>query len=329
VVLAEDDYHTVAANVVGWTNREFFRLFDGHRVLIMGMSLDDPNLRRVLHVVQSQDARVSKLPGEAQHFAVMRALSAKDFDDSPAYEPRHIDSVSNSRIWYWAEHGVELVELPAYESILPFLMRLRYESHGSKPGDLWCEAAQICAKINPWLDVHQGFARDRLTDIIQNIRSDFSVFDRDEIVEVGIFLLKDDAKTLELVFRGGGGVRAEPGQIEFSAEPDNPTGVAGRVFVSSDLVRISRGHELYDYGLDKIERQRKHSTEYEGIISVPIIDWKHGGLPLGVIYVTTSTTYGTLFQLPAKSKPGSSTRSVDDLYQWLHTWALELLSSMM
>src|SRR5262249_17421621 len=48
VILAEDDFHQISTDAVGWTNREFHRLFDEHRVLIFGMSLDDPNLRRAL-----------------------------------------------------------------------------------------------------------------------------------------------------------------------------------------------------------------------------------------------------------------------------------------
>lgn len=54
VVLAEDDYHAVAADVIGWTNREMHRLFDERQVLILGMSMSDPNLRRVLHRTQGK-----------------------------------------------------------------------------------------------------------------------------------------------------------------------------------------------------------------------------------------------------------------------------------
>jgi hypothetical protein len=55
VVLAEDDYHAVAVGRAAdrrvdtsWIGNEFNRLFHEHQVLMLGMSLTDPNLRRVL-----------------------------------------------------------------------------------------------------------------------------------------------------------------------------------------------------------------------------------------------------------------------------------------
>jgi hypothetical protein len=332
IVLAEDDYHLVATDVIGWTNREFFRLFDGHRVLILGMSLDDPNLRRVLQVtaVQSGQAVSKKDSSTAKHFAVMRALDLGDlWPDAPkaTYGSADVSDAGGWRSWYWRKHGVDLIEIPTHDSILPFLMRLRYESHGNRPGELWREAASRCNAMNPWGDIHQGYARDSLAEMIQRLRRDFSVKDSREIAEVGIFLLKADASTLELAFRGGGAKRSRPGGREFSAHPDRPTGVAGRVFVSSDLVRITRNHDLYDYGLEDDEKSSS-PAEFQGIISLPIVDWQSGGIPLGVIYVTTTTTSGALFNLPDEPKPGSGSRSLGDLYVWLHQWGLQFLRSL-
>jgi len=329
IVLAEDDYHAVASNVIGWTNREFFRLFDGYRVLILGMSLDDPNLRRVLQVTASQTLQTKKSarPPEPTHFAVMRSMSTDDLESLSVSCMNHLSDACEWRAWYWRQHSVELIELPTHESILPFLMRLRYESYGNRPGDLWRESAKVCARMNPWDGIRQGYARDRLTDIVQSLRTDFSVTDNDEIVEVGVFLLKPDGRTLELAFRGGSSRRSRPGHREFSADPDQPTGVAGRVFVSSDLVRIPRDHELYDYGLNA--GYDSSSAQFAGIISVPIVDWERDGLPLGVIYVSTATVDGTLFNLPEKCPLGTNDLSLDDLYVWLHKWGLQLLVSML
>lgn len=38
-----------------------------------------------------------------------------------------------------------------------------------------------------------------------------------------------------------------------------------------------------------------HRHPYEGIISVPLIDWPYQALPLGVIYVTVADLNGRLF----------------------------------
>jgi hypothetical protein len=328
IVLAEDDYHAIAADVIGWTNREFLRLFDGFRVLILGMSLEDPNLRRVLQVTSPQTSRsgTANRSSRPKHFAVMLSMSMKDLPPSGSYGQADVDAACSWRAWYWQKHGVELVELPTYDSILPFLMRLRYESFGKQPGDLWKEAANWCQGIEPWGAMRQGYARDQLTDIIRDLRADFSVADPDEVREVGIFLLKPDARTLELAFRGGCSERSFQGGREFSVDPDSPTGVAGRVYVSSDVVRIHRNDGLYDYGMSMADAST--ASEVKGIIAVPIVDWEADGLPLGVIYLTTTTVTGRLFSLPETQTAELNARSLDDLYVWLQRWGLQLLKTM-
>ncbi|MGH2459692.1 MAG: SIR2 family protein, partial [Chloroflexota bacterium] len=162
VVLAEDDYHAVSADVVGWTNREVYRLFDEHRVLILGMSLSDPNLRRVLATLPESSAS-----SVSSHFAVMRAIREDELD-----LPRTRDSgratyatcANEIRSWYWQKRGVEIIELPDHDSLLPLLVRLRYESFGNCPGDLWKRAGALgYSAIDPWRPDRQVTARHYLT----------------------------------------------------------------------------------------------------------------------------------------------------------------------
>ncbi len=70
LTLAEEDFYAIGADLVGWTNREFYRLFDEHQVLMLGMSLDDPNVRRVL----AGTVRTGR-EAEPRHFAVLRSVS--------------------------------------------------------------------------------------------------------------------------------------------------------------------------------------------------------------------------------------------------------------
>ncbi|MCL4544745.1 MAG: hypothetical protein M1118_09155 [Chloroflexi bacterium] len=96
------------------------------------------------------------------------------------------------------------------------------------------------------------------------------------------------------------------------------------MFVSGDLVRLSRNDPLHDYGMPADERQA--SDDYAGIVSVPIVDWASGGVLLGVIYVTTTRVDGALFDLPRTRTGGLDERSLDDLYAWLADCALALLA---
>jgi hypothetical protein len=316
--LAEDDYHAIATDVIGWTNRELYRLFDEHAVLMPGMSLDDPNVRRVLSALHA-----SRRNNDTKHFALMRQMtrpgSRLEHADTN-YVTEYIYHSNAVRKWFWRQHGVHIIELPEYESTLPFLTRVRYESYGSKPGDLWREGVKLgYHRVDPWGSERQHLNRLLLSGACDELAEKFGA-NRDEILEMGIFLLMPDCITLELVFRGGGAWSAVQGATTFSADPDAPTGVAGRVFVSGDLVRIPSNHELHDYGLPGSRESTK--PNYAGIISVPITDWQHGGVPVGVIYVTTSTTEGGLFDLQPK---GVGQPTLFDLYDYLERLGLSIV----
>lgn len=307
IVLAEDDYHAVAADIIGWTNREFHRLFDERRVLILGMSLGDPNLRRVL---LPPPIRRPRLP--IDHFAVMTALPDSDVD--------------RLRSDYWHMRGVEVVRLEDHDTLLPFLTRLRYECSRSGTADLWQQGAQYYHRIDPWNEHRQRFASLLLADAKQRLMDDFEIANRAEIVEIGIFLLQGDGKTLELVFRGGTGVTPTAGERTFSAEPDRPAGTAGRVFVSGDLVRISREDSIFAWGIEPNSQPPSRNT-YQGVVSMPIIDWLAGGIPIGTIYATVADIDGILFNLPGDPILGQG-RSVGDLSVWLHKLATDLVASL-
>ncbi len=249
VVLAEDDYHLVATAAANWTDQGYYRLFGEHGVLIMGMSLGDPNLRRVLSTLSPEQG-----PHEApQHFAVMTSIGPDQLKPERIGEAARLRLAADAneyRRQYWARQDVEVIELPDHESVSSFLMRLRYESFGDAPGDLWRKGAELgYAAARPWRGACQREAHSYLEKAVAAIRKDFAVADPSEIVELGVFLLKPGGNTLELVFRAGGASRARQGAQMFSADPDGPTGLAGRVLASGEIVAVPRDHPLHDYGL--------------------------------------------------------------------------------
>lgn len=312
VILAEDDFQAVAADVVGWTSREFLRLFDEHSVLMLGLSMDDQNLRRALSFAEQRAA------AGREHFAVMRTVSRETRETAAMGRDgrgRGGPDPNRLRSAYWRMRGVTIVEIPGFECLLPFLARLRYESFGEREGDLWREGARLgYEQFDPWRPGRQAEARRVLSDAANALAENLG-FPGSEIVEIGVFLLKPDGRTLELVFRGGGEARAERGGREFSANPDAPTGVAGRVFASGDLVRIPRDHPLHDYNVP--DSQIRSVAAYEGIIAAPIVDWRAGGIPIGVIYLTTTTSEGALFRVEDTPGPGLQDWTLGDIYDFL------------
>jgi hypothetical protein len=65
IVLSEDDYHDLYADENAWPNRTLMALVRGFTGLFVGCSLQDPNLRRLLHVA-------AKLPKRQSHYALLR-----------------------------------------------------------------------------------------------------------------------------------------------------------------------------------------------------------------------------------------------------------------
>lgn len=293
VVLAEDDYHAVAANQVAWINHEFYRLFEEHAVLILGMSLTDANLRRVL----------ATLPPVAHgtkpvHYATLPPLSA------PGLPLKGIRSTTRDRLTadamrmradYWAGYGLGIVDLTGYASYLPFVVRLRYESAGDAAGDLWrWGAEQGYAAIKPWAEARQAHARQALGRVWERLHRQFDV-PAGEVVDLGLFLVHPEHLVLELVARVGASPAPQPGGRAFSINPDAPTGAAGYVFTTGSGFMVSRGHAVHDFGAAPVDASTGAAATYAGIILSPVIDWTAGGVPLGVIYVTVASLAGHLF----------------------------------
>lgn len=353
LALAEDDYHVIAADISGWTNREFLRLFDEHTVLMLGISLEDPNIRRVLATLKGREERKGGDQEDRKqirkHYVVMRSWGPSDVaktdphdenieqhdgiefsdddNDKTALLAICAEDSDRYREWYWEQHGVEVIEVPSHEHVLPFLLRLRYEAEGEKRGDLWEQGAHYgYGSVNPWDLDCQRVATALLDDTLNRGLPEEFGCDSSELEGMGMLLLRPEAQkipdTLELTFRANSPKKPKQGERTFSADPDRPTGLAGRVFVSGVGAKVRTSSELYDYGIPEEERRK---PDYDAIISVPIIDWGAGGLPLGVIYVTLTTDKGVLGELPEEFPRNSQEKSLESLYLFLQKVALEVL----
>lgn len=69
LVLSEEEYHTLYSNPYSWANLVQISLLTTHSCLFVGMSLTDPNIRRLLDTCRA-------LPIAHRHHAVMRAPTA-------------------------------------------------------------------------------------------------------------------------------------------------------------------------------------------------------------------------------------------------------------
>lgn len=56
LVLSEEDYHRVYSDAYHWSNTVQLTLLRQHTSILIGLSVDDPNLRRILDIVQREGA---------------------------------------------------------------------------------------------------------------------------------------------------------------------------------------------------------------------------------------------------------------------------------
>jgi hypothetical protein len=64
IVFSEDDYHDLYASTDAWPNRILVTLLQTYTALFIGCSLQDPNLRRILH-------QIAKEPSSRVHYAYL------------------------------------------------------------------------------------------------------------------------------------------------------------------------------------------------------------------------------------------------------------------
>lgn len=299
VVLAEDDYHAVAANIAdaAWIDHALFHLFETWHVFIVGMSLADRNVRRVLATIPAVGADAT---AQSRHFAVLKEVEADELGQRRIRQPtraRLAVSACRLRTQHWADYGIQVIDLADHHLLLPLLLRLRYESFGQKPGDLWvASAAHVTKNIRPWDMSQQRLLARWLGRVKELLVQAFQLAD-DEIADVGLFLLKGAPIELELVTRVGASPAARRGERIFRVDPDAPTGAAGCAFVSGSSMVVSREDAYHDYG--GVPPEAGGSAAYAAIFQAPVVDWLAGGIPVGVLYVTVGSSTAALLRRPA------------------------------
>jgi hypothetical protein len=105
IVFSEDDYHGLYSEPYSWSNIAQLMLLSGFSVLFIGLSMQDPNLRRLIYVSRSRGF-------QRQHFAIFR-------DPTVGAPPAEVDTQQRLRLmiemdlknlgvtpWFIASHDI-------------------------------------------------------------------------------------------------------------------------------------------------------------------------------------------------------------------------------
>lgn len=308
IVISESDFYRIADDHSGWTHSALNYLAHSNRLLIVGMSLTDPNLRRTLAVTKKGRDK----NGDAPHLAILprpRGLS---------------DEAIEILEEYWSFFDVELVLLPDITYLSAFLFRIRVLVSELEDRSIM----RLAAKSNSDLHLNNQIMRtgcnNELRELAKAISASFNV---ESVVDVGIFLLEEDRDSgdldLRLRYRSGVDDRDEERfakrlKIKFFDGPnsldDSACGIAGRVFASASPC-------LTDSNDPRMHRSEhgpgEGGPDFDHLYSIPLFSWNDLGLPIGVMYLTSRSNLhnpvsSRLYELA--TAPSNSHQSLDKMY---------------
>jgi hypothetical protein len=289
VVLTESDYLELAVRGGGEINRQWRSLINGEgALLVLGMSLNDPNLRRFLHTRRRRQ--------EGSPTGTICAV----FERSEPYTDRYLR-------FYW-ERGwqIEKLDVDAFDSI-PELLRAVAFGPGKDPltGLPWLEVARgwVASRL-PAEDIFsagwQELASGALAGLADRLRIAFQV-PNEERMTASLFLPVNERRGPALITRvatsrgalpGGSAGRAETIRTRsLSVARMAVQGAAGRSFFAGLPVDAPFGSPRIDEEFSpEMVRAWEHHDRYRdwrSLYAIPVIDTPDW-LPVAVLTVTSN-----------------------------------------
>jgi hypothetical protein len=288
-VLTESHYIALQSAAGASPNRDLADLLEGEgAVLIVGMSLGDPNLRRLLY---------------------LRALSP--FVIAPTYaviKKSGNDSADKFHHGYWRLRKTTILAIDTHESLLPGLRDIQHgaPSHGQLPN--WLDYARMAIRrLDPFGDAWQASAWKKLRELRDELVQQ-APGSSDEIVQISLFCVMVDeiwliASTPPTKPRTRQEAREYAEKHRLNIRAGEEQGVAGLSFASG---LQHESHEPKSLNANFTSAMiATWGTDFASLVAVPIhAAGVHEGtrfwVPVGVVVATSSI---------AKAKPAGSTAS--------------------
>lgn len=291
IVLTESQYldSMQSSNESKSINNRFKKLFsEKASVLIVGMSLSDPNVRRFLH-----RRRRNKLkPHEHKIYAIIRE------------DPTHL--VNRHLIDYWENWGVTPILLQSHGDLPRFIRDVQWGIADKLPWfetvTKWVAEKQPETKI--FGDEWQRLAFYVLSVILYQIRTYFTV-PIEEDLQLSLFfpmkLNEDTSSTIYKVattrrIRSGEEARQHACDKSIIVDPEREEGVAGHAFLSSIAIEVLNNGEGINYRFSSEKTEKWDCTDrprdWRSILAIPVLDTPQW-LPVAVI--TVSSNYAEPF----------------------------------
>lgn len=278
IVLTERQFNELRGSPRSWAQRELHSLFETRHVLMLGIGVDDPDLRQVLDVV-----------GESHQHFMVRVMPGSGGATS------RIGNALETRLW--KDRNTDFVTLRQWNELAAFLVAVRHYAYDRLGTPAWRVGHEHLIDVlgRSWDDVWAPDFRRLVAAQLQKALPDFRQLlgvKHSARLEVGIHVPGPDG-FLDLPFRSDEAkvTAMRPGYRRLRATPAQPQAVAGVAYASGALVIGSRNGARWNFGFDgrmADEWDRTSRHDYDAVACAPIFDWPCGGVPLGVGYVRSS-----------------------------------------
>ena len=277
LILSDLDYSRLSNDHSAWTNRELLNLLDSRSVLIVGMSMTDPNVRRLLAYLSDRHRQDGP-----PHYVVLLHRLLPGENGTQGHAAAMLDEDEHE---FWKEHGVKILRIQTWDRLNYLLRRIRFsdDQWDRKHRELrlaWAEASF------GGLEAAEAGERE-----LQEVGTDALAHARDAAVqrvklpgrsEINLFLPLGRGEYRRVFSSVEGRAKAAPRPFEPSHD---------RVTIPEVEEALILGQTILRKDIKPIPPpagQPPFQDWYGSLLSVPFFDSAAGGVPVAVIQLVSS-----------------------------------------
>jgi hypothetical protein len=276
LVASDLDYHRLSNDHTAWTNRELLNLLDSRSVLILGMSLTDPNVRRLLaYLSEHQKTREDG----HDHFVILQHRP----HDGSEIAARAAEMLDEDEHQFWHTQGVKILRLASFEGLNYLLRRIRFSD------EEWDKRHR---------ELRTAWARENYPDIdfddaaLQELGTQLLSHHRDRVVatvglpgrvELNLWLPMIDGRYRRALSSMPGRAAEAPRWFDPRHDHQLIPEVELALTVGEALKRTRRPDKS-----PPPPGQPDYQEWYRSLISVPYFDYPAGGIPVAVLQLVSS-----------------------------------------
>jgi hypothetical protein len=278
LVASDLDYHRLSNEHAAWTNRELMALLDSRSVLIVGMSLTDPNVRRLLAYLSEH----KKSHDEAHdHFVILQQRPPMGDDE----HQRASEMLDEDEYKFWHGQGVKILRLASWDGLNYLLRRIRFTD---EEWDRRHRELRIAWARSSYGDVDfdDPAIQESGTALLSHHRDDIvRIVGLGGRVELNLFLPMGDGRYRRALSSMAGRAAEAPRWFMPKHDAQTLPEVELALTVGEALRRSSRALKQ---GATPPPGEPPFQDWYRSLVSVPYFDYPAGGIPVAVLQLVSS-----------------------------------------